>query len=280
MSYGILLVFILFTYLSLPCNTIKANAEEDEIEISIIYRENNPDSEPYDLIKNDFTIIVSFNGEYKTYDYNYPKKLTFKKDVKDLTITILTNNQNLYVRNPFLDKPDCDISNGVVAIPFNAYLRTEVNGKKIQLTRKYKPKGARYNLEFFLSYNPSPNKTSYDGTVDQSGGHSSSSSGGDFTSNAVVGSRPDNTSTTLWTDILKGVKEFRGLINLITNIILAIAILTSILITIINVVKFSTSSSHPVLRREASINLLTCAICIALLAATKYISVLIIDLAM
>lgn len=96
--------------------------------------------------------------------------------------------------------------------------------------------------------------------------------------NSIVGQRPEKNVTTIIDKIKYYIARFKEPIFLFTSFLYGIAIFTTMLGIAINTFKLATSSSHPVYRRDAVINLLTSFICASLLGGIVLFSKLIMDI--
>ena len=96
-----------------------------------------------------------------------------------------------------------------------------------------------------------------------------SSSGGATTllRNQTIGKHPDSTGTTFYDRLKEKVGNFTGLIKILTTFFYGVAILTSALVIVLSIVKLAASSSHPIKRYAALMELLTSFFCVAALGA-------------
>lgn len=118
------------------------------------------------------------------------------------------------------------------------------------------------------------------GLYDQNSAGGNGNNNAYLSDNSVVGIRPDENRVTIYDTIREFVSRFNELIFLFANFFLGFALITTILITAINIFKLATSSSHPVYRRDAIINLLTSFVCVSLLGAIDLFANLIIHISM
>lgn len=81
----------------------------------------------------------------------------------------------------------------------------------------------------------------------------------------VSTNNPAGTRNTRYENMKKQLKLFENQISLVTTFALGVAILTGLLILILNCVKLASMPSHPIKRRECMFNILYCFICFALL---------------
>ena len=81
----------------------------------------------------------------------------------------------------------------------------------------------------------------------------------------VSTNNPAGAKNTRYDDMKKQLKLFENQISLVTTFALGVAILTGLLILILNCVKLASMPSHPIKRRECIFNILYCFICFALL---------------
>lgn len=96
----------------------------------------------------------------------------------------------------------------------------------------------------------------------------------------VVGQYEDDENTNIkWENAVAAVTELEDTLRLVTNFLFAFAILNGALCSIITIVKFAGSGTHPMHRRSAILDLLMCAVTTAMLGSTKLIATLILQLA-
>lgn len=96
----------------------------------------------------------------------------------------------------------------------------------------------------------------------------------------VVGQYEDDENTNIkWENAVAAVTELEDTLRLVTNFLFAFAILNGALCSIITIVKFAGSGTHPMHRRAAILDLLMCAVTTAMLGSTKLIATLILQLA-
>lgn len=95
----------------------------------------------------------------------------------------------------------------------------------------------------------------------------------------IVGSYQDTKADTRWTKLVASIMDFEDLIKMGTNALFGFAILNGVLCLAISAVRFAGSGSHPMHRRQATLDLVMCAVTTALLGGTKLISMLILQAA-
>ena len=96
----------------------------------------------------------------------------------------------------------------------------------------------------------------------------------------VVGNYDDGESADekRWEQVSIAVADIEDTLRLVTNFLFAFAILNGALCSIITIVKFAGSGTHPMHRRTAILDLLMCAVTTAMLGSTKLIATLILQL--
>lgn len=96
----------------------------------------------------------------------------------------------------------------------------------------------------------------------------------------VVGKYDDGESADekRWEQVSIAVADIEDILRLGTNFLFAFAILNGALCSIITIVKFAGSGTHPMHRRAAILDLLMCAVTTAMLGSTKLIATLILQL--
>lgn len=99
-----------------------------------------------------------------------------------------------------------------------------------------------------------------------------------LTSFAEIGKRPQSRTETPIDALKENIREFNELIKIFSTFLYAVSILTAVLTTGINIYKFATSSSHPVMRRQAITNLLVSFICTAILGGIGLFGTLILQI--
>lgn len=99
-----------------------------------------------------------------------------------------------------------------------------------------------------------------------------------FTTNAKVGNYPVGVTNIAWQMVIDALYEFKDLIRIISNVLLGFAILTSVLIFMINVLQLGMAPTHPMQRRKLFIDLSCSVICIAMLGSIKLFTVLAIQI--
>lgn len=90
---------------------------------------------------------------------------------------------------------------------------------------------------------------------------------------------PDTSSSTL-TAVTAALNELKNIIKFISQFALGIAILTSILILIINLIRLSVAPSHPIQRRKLFLDITFNIICIAILGGITFFTRLAITIAL
>lgn len=91
-------------------------------------------------------------------------------------------------------------------------------------------------------------------------------------SSNIIGGHPEDPTPNIYDALRDKIKEYNRLINMITVFAYGVSIITSALCLIISVIKLAGSSSHPLKRREAVMNILCSVICIALLGGISQIT--------
>lgn len=268
--------------------------------ITLNYIYDSKGAEP-DRYNTSYKVYVSCDGKADNYRIlpktdTEPLRIQVKYGTTGLKITIESMDSELYVLGTNFENSPKAENGKVLSKDKTYYLASSINKRKLQLQQSFARQSKNIALNFYLSTQKGKD-ISLDGTADISGSvdtnpdsnpdspdiitpSKSHSEGGAFTTLAEVGDRPINKVKSLWSDVLTKVNDFRDIINLITNILLALGVLTSFLLLILNAFKYATASTHPILKREASVNLLICFVCIALLGSIKYVSFLIINIAM
>ena len=84
--------------------------------------------------------------------------------------------------------------------------------------------------------------------------------------------------TSRWEQVSIAVADIEDILRIGTNFLFAFAILNGALCSIITIVKFAGSGTHPMHRRAAILDLLMCAVTTAMLGSTKLIATLILQL--
>lgn len=79
-------------------------------------------------------------------------------------------------------------------------------------------------------------------------------------------------------NVTSAINKFSGDINFYTNVVIGFAVLISMVILIINIVKLGASASNPFKRHVAQMNFLVCLVCIGLLGSIRTFAYLIITM--
>lgn len=96
----------------------------------------------------------------------------------------------------------------------------------------------------------------------------------------VVGKYDDGESQNekRWEQVSIAIADIEDILRLGTNFLFGFAIINGALCSIITIVKFTGSGTHPMHRRAAILDLLMCAVTTAMLGSTKLIATLILQL--
>lgn len=96
----------------------------------------------------------------------------------------------------------------------------------------------------------------------------------------VVGKYDDGESQNekRWEQVSIAIADIEDILRLGTNFLFGFAIINGGLCSIITIVKFAGSGTHPMHRRAAILDLLMCAVTTAMLGSTKLIATLILQL--
>lgn len=96
----------------------------------------------------------------------------------------------------------------------------------------------------------------------------------------VVGKYDDgeNQNEKRWEQVSIAIADIEDILRLGTNFLFGFAIINGALCSIITIVKFAGSGTHPMHRRAAILDLLMCAVTTAMLGSTKLIATLILQL--
>lgn len=96
----------------------------------------------------------------------------------------------------------------------------------------------------------------------------------------VVGKYDDGESQNekRWEQVSIAIADIEDILRLGTNFLFGFAIINGTLCSIITIVKFAGSGTHPMHRRAAILDLLMCAVTTAMLGSTKLIATLILQL--
>lgn len=125
---------------------------------------------------------------------------------------------------------------------------------------------------------------SYTNFINAGNGHSTISTSQkknvNLTKDAVVSNNIyHNKTSDTWLDNVKtAVRNFESLINMATIFYLGFALLTSLLVIIICIVKLSLMPSHPIKRRETIMEIITAGVCLALNGGITLITKLLIQI--
>lgn len=96
----------------------------------------------------------------------------------------------------------------------------------------------------------------------------------------VVDKKEASDSDSLWTKVKEKVAGFTDIIEFAANVITIVGIITSVIVTAININKLAAVEDHPLRKVQTIKNLGVCFLCIALFGGVKLISVLIIKAVM
>lgn len=107
---------------------------------------------------------------------------------------------------------------------------------------------------------------------------SGGSSGGFYSlpTTRVVSQKSESTSKDSWKTVKSSLAALENTLKLITNIFLAFSIMASMMILIINLVKYATTATHPMQRVTSMKSFITSIVCIAILGAVWFFTRLVI----
>ena len=92
----------------------------------------------------------------------------------------------------------------------------------------------------------------------------------------VVEGKIEEDNENLWDRVRAKIAELHKIIEFVVNVIVLVGIITSIIITSVNIVKLGAITDVPTKRHQTIIDLGVCFVCISLFGAFKLLSVLII----
>lgn len=219
-----------------------------------------PSSSEADYIKEDIANNKNVNYCSASYDRNlnapYNSGITgnFSTGLKQYKITISNDAFNISDGTTSGYSPDC-LNPSNINISF-----TVISGTYSDYTAGFSPTNS--NNSNNTPTTNTPNTQNSEG------------------SKIVAQYEADDTSNSNWNKVIIKIKDFQDIIRLITNFLFGFSILNGILCLIISVIKYSSSSTHPMLRRQSIIDLGASAICIALLGSVKLLASLIIQISL